>query len=122
MADIEKQRADRETNPHLRIRRADDYSQTDGGSGLEFEVFVLADGPVTAQGVRVTALLDFQPLGEAGPLTILAGAEERFLVRIRDADQIALRHTQGSLTTFLARLWLRAQPMNGPEASWHPER
>jgi hypothetical protein len=121
MAGIELARAERETTARLIIRRPEDYAVIGDGSYLEFGVFVSAEVPTTAVGVRVTALIGDRPVAEAQPVTIRGGTEERIELRVRGADELALEHSDGKKGDLVVQLWLRAQPTNGPAVEWHWE-
>ena len=117
LAQIEQARSRRESVANLIVRRAEGYALIQA-SMLVFDVYVLADGPVTAQGVRVTVLLDAEPVAESHPQTVAANTEETFRLTVADADQLALKHTDGKIDSLLTRLWVRAQPVNGPPVEW----
>jgi hypothetical protein len=73
---------------------------------------------ITAQGVRVMTVFRDAIVTSTPPQTIEGGKEATIHVHIRDADQLALEHTDGRRDTLITQLRLRAQPTNGPAVEW----
>jgi hypothetical protein len=117
MERIEKARAERETTARLLLRHVDHYELTAMGSDLECDAHILAQ-TITAQGVRVTAVFRDQIVASTPPQTVEGGQEATIHVHIRDADQLALEHTDGRRDALITQLRLRAQPTNGPAVEW----
>ena len=118
MARMEANRDERETTARLIIRRAEHYEVVAMGE-LKFTAYVFAQWPTTAQAVRVSAHIGDQTIVTAQPVTIPAGTEAEIPLHIRDAGELAFEQTDGTKGDLVTKLWVKAQPTNGPAVEWH---